>query len=151
LFKPDRFEKVVDQLRCAATLTPALFTYVIAEACIRLPALSAALIADRIARRVEAGAWTDAALAIIELELPAWKLRHLSFEDCEWSCSLSNQIHLPASLDDTADGRHAVLPLAILSALVEAQRRIICACEYGFQHHHLKPSISFAVCCENFA
>jgi hypothetical protein len=43
---------------------------VIAETCIRLPALSRALRADRIDRPVEVGAWTDAALALIELELP---------------------------------------------------------------------------------
>ena len=72
---------------------------------------------------VEAEAWTDAALALIEMELPGWKLRRLAYEDGEWICSLSSQPYLPAQIDDTADSNHEVLALALLSAFVEARRR----------------------------
>jgi len=79
--------------------------------------------AARIAQLIEAGAWDDAALALIELELPAWKLRRLVYEDGEWFCALSRQPNLPVALDDTVDASHEVLSLAILSAFVEARRR----------------------------
>ena len=37
--------------------------------------------ASRIASLIKAGAWTEAAFALIEFELPAWKLRRLVYED----------------------------------------------------------------------
>ena len=89
------------------------------DACTRLPAVKA----TRIDQLIEAGAWGEAALALIELELPAWKLRRLVYEDGQWLCSLSRQPNLPVALDDTADASHEVLPLAILRAFVEARRR----------------------------
>jgi hypothetical protein len=147
----DPVGRLADQLRLSSTLTPELMANVIAETCIWLPALSRALRADRIDRPVEVGAWTDAALALIELELPAWRLRRLLNEDGEWSCSLSSQPNLPAALDDTADARHAALPLAILSAFVEARRGTSPACGNSSQRRHVQPSLCFAVCCENFA
>src|SRR5262249_969703 len=64
----------------------------------------------------------DAALALLELELPQWKLRRLIYEDGEWHCSLSKHIELPVELDDAAEANHDSLPLSILSALVEARR-----------------------------
>ena len=61
-----------------------------------------------------ARAWNDAALALVELELPAWKLRRLVHENGKWHCSLSRHPNLPVALDDTATASHEVLPLAIL-------------------------------------
>ena len=49
----------------------------------------------RIRRLVDDKAWTEAALALLELELPAWKLRRLAFEDGEWFCSLSTRPSCP--------------------------------------------------------
>jgi hypothetical protein len=112
-------EALQEQLRRAHALTPDLISHVIVNACTRLPALKA----TRIDQLIEAGAWRNAALALIELELPAWKLRSLVYENGEWLCSLSRQPNLPEALDDTADASHEVLPLAILSAFVEARRR----------------------------
>ena len=101
---------------------------------------------------IEAGAWTDAALALIDIELPAWRLRRLVHEDGEWLCSLSRQPNLPAELDDSADARHEVLPLAILSALVEARRktgavRVTSTPTVG----RVRPTSGYAVCCDSFA
>ena len=61
----------------------------------------------RLERLIAAGAWTDAALVLIELELPAWSLRRLIREDDEWFCSLSRQPNVPVALDVTAHAHHA--------------------------------------------
>jgi hypothetical protein len=102
LFDPkheDRFDRLTEQLRLSPVLKPDhLISNVIVHACARIPAEKAA----RIDQLIEAGAWSDAALALVELELPAWKLRRLVYEDGQWLCSLSKQPNLPAALDDTA-------------------------------------------------
>jgi hypothetical protein len=79
--------------------------------------------AARIDRLIEARAWNDAALALVELELPRW-LRRLVYENGKWHCSLSRHPNLPVALDETATASHEVLPLAILAALVEAHHRM---------------------------
>ena len=145
----DRFDRLNDQLRLAPALTPDhLFSNVIAHACTHLRAEKT----NRIYRLIEAGVWVDAALALIALELPAWKLRRLVYEDGEWLCSLSRQPNLPAALDDTADATHEVLPLAILSAFVEARRRT------GAMRETSLPTVppvrrtpGYAICCDNFS
>jgi hypothetical protein len=115
----DRFDQLTEQLRRAPAVTLDLISNVIVDACTRLPALNA----TRIDQLIEAGAWSDAAIALIEFELPAWKVRRLIYEDGVWLCSLSRQPNLPVELDGTADANHEVLPLAILGAFVEARRR----------------------------
>ncbi len=81
---------------------------------------SRATMAAKIDRLIESEAWTEAALALVELELPQWKLRRLVYEEGVWLCSLSKEWNLPPWLDDCAEARHESLPLAILSALIEA-------------------------------
>jgi hypothetical protein len=49
-----------------------------AEALWRLPVLSRAGKTARLQQLVAAGAWTEAALTLIELELPAWSLKRLA-------------------------------------------------------------------------
>jgi hypothetical protein len=151
LFDPkqeDRFDRLKDQLRLAPALTHDLISHVIVDACTRLPAVKATWI-DQL---IEAGAWDDAALALIQLELPAWKLRRLVYEDGEWLCSLSRQPDLPVALDDTADASHEVLPLAILMAFVEARRRISAMRETSLP---TVPQVwwtpGYAICCDNFS
>jgi len=129
-----------------------LMIKVIADACVRLPLLCTAETAVRIDRLIKAGAWTDAALVLIELELPAWKLRRLVYEDSDWFCSLSKQPNTPAEIDETADAVHEVLPLAILNALVEARRRAGAA--HGISSRTARstaPTSDHASCCDNFA
>src|SRR5271169_1323073 len=151
LFDP-KYEEHLDaleaQLRRAPALTPDLISHVIVDACTRLPAVKA----TRIDQLIEAGAWGEAALALIELELPAWKLRRLVYEDSEWLCSLSKQSHLPVTLDDTSDATHQVLPLAILTAFLEARRRMSAAREAGsLTVPQVRPTSGYAICCDNFA
>ena len=147
-----RLDRLAEQLRLAPALTPDLISNVVADACTRLPVLNRAGTAARLDQLIEAGAWSDAALALIELELPAWKLRRLVYEDGEWFCSLSKQPNLPVALDDTADARHEVLPLAILSAFVEARRTTSAAREISSPTvPQVGPTSGYAVCCDNFA
>ena len=149
----DRLDRLTYQLRSAPAITPELISNVIADACIRLPVLNRAEKAVRIGRLIGAGAWNDAALALIELELPAWKLRRLVYEDGEWHCSLSKQPNLPMELDDTADASHEVLALAILSAFLQAAHRTSAAREPGLPTvPHVRATSDYAVvCCDNFA
>ena len=143
----DRFDRLIDQLRLAPTLTADLISDVIVHACTRLPAGKAA----RIDQLIEVGAWSDAALALIELELPAWKLRRIVYEDGKWLCSLSRAPNLPVELDDTADASHEVLPLAILSAFVEARRRASVMRETSLRIvPQVRRTSGYAVCCDNF-
>ena len=146
----ERLGGLEQQLRCADAFTPDLLSDVIAQACTRFAAHGATAKA-KIDRLLESGAWTDATLALLELELPHWKLRRLIYEDGEWLCSLSNQPKLPLDLDDVAESSHESLPLAILSAFLAA-RRVAAANATrvtGVLQTHYTPS--HAVCCDNFA
>ena len=85
-------------------------------------------------------------------ELPQWKLRRLIYEDGEWHCSLSKHMGLPVSLDELAEASHESLPLAILSAFVEARRNSLTATESRPQSVPLLgPTGGYAICCDNFA
>jgi hypothetical protein len=140
------------QLRRAASLTPDLISKVIAGACTRLPVMKRAGKAARIDQLTDAGALIDATLALIELELPAWKLRRLVYEDGVWFCSLSRSPNLPVALDDTADASHEVLPLAILSAFVELRRRISAMRGTKLQTvPRVRLTSGYAICCDNFS
>jgi len=148
----DRLSLLADQLRLAQAVTPNLISQVIADACVRLPALGRTEKAARLNRLIEAGAWTEVALALIELELPQWTLRRLVRDDGEWLCSLSRQPNLPVELDDTADARHEHLALALLSALLEAKRQTADAREV---RSPIVPQVTpatgyYVVCCDNF-
>jgi hypothetical protein len=128
-------------------LTPALAAEVIARACPRLQARHPTAKA-RLVRLIESGAFADAMLALLELELPQWKLRRLVCEDGEWHCSLSKQLGLPAELDDMAEA----LPLAIVGAFLEAGRHSRTASEG--QPRSVPPvwlTDGYALCCDDFA
>jgi len=115
-------DRLSEAVRVAPRATPDIVSQIIAGACNRIPLLGAK--ATKIGQLIKLGSWFDAAAALIELELPGWKLRRLIREDGEWFCSLSQQPNLPVMLDDTADGTHEDLPLAILLAFLEARRRM---------------------------
>src|SRR5262249_53835284 len=71
------------RIACAQTITTELVVDVLAQACRWLHAHRPAARA-RIASLLESGAFTDAVLAMLEVELPGWKLRRLLYEDGEW-------------------------------------------------------------------
>jgi hypothetical protein len=111
-----------DRLRDACTVTAEFFSTIIGASCRRFPSASPNARAARIERLIQSGAWTDAALSLIDLELPQWQIRRLAYDGGEWHCALSRQRELPDWLDQPIETHHACLALAILSALVEAQR-----------------------------
>jgi hypothetical protein len=110
------------RLRDAGATDAALFKEVIGAACRRYPSLGQTKKTVRLTQLIESRAWTDTALALIDLELPFWQIRRLAYDDGEWYCALSRERELPDWLDQSIEARHADLSLAILSAFVEAQR-----------------------------
>ena len=114
--------RLADRLRDADRVTPELFSEVIRDACRRLPSVRRTRDFARLEQLIQSAAWTDAALALLALEAPQWRLRQIVHDGGEWYCTLSQQRELPESLDQPAQARHDDLCLAILSALVEAKR-----------------------------
>jgi hypothetical protein len=141
-----------ERLRDTPVATPSLIAEVIRKSCRRFPSLAQTAKTERIEQLIGLGAWTDAALALIELELPQWRVRRLVYDSGEWYCALSRERELPDWLDDSVDGRHADLALAILSALVEVQhnsppahRSSVPPAGRG-ERAHYEP-----LCCDSFA
>jgi hypothetical protein len=111
-----------DRLRKAETMSATLLSDVIGETCRRFPSMAQGAKTARIERLIGSGAWTDAVLALIDLELPLWQVRRIVYDEGEWHCALSRERELPEWLDRAIESHHADLPLAILSAFVEAGR-----------------------------
>jgi len=111
-----------DRLRDADAATADLVAEIIGETCRRFPSAGQSEKTTRIERLIQTGAWTDAALALIDLELPQWQVRRIAYDEGEWYCALSRERELPDWLDRSIEAHHANLPLAILSAFVDAQR-----------------------------
>jgi hypothetical protein len=145
-------DRLGDRLRLAPSVTVDLISAVIASACTRLPAMAKAGKARRLSQLIEIAAWSDAVLALIEIEIPAWRLRRLVHEDGEWHCSLSRAPNLPVELDETADGSHEVLGLAMLSAFLAARHRVSAASETEVRTvPQVRPTLGYPICCDNFA
>jgi len=144
-------DRLDDALCAASELNLSLLSKIVAGACTRTPILAGAQ-KNRTIRLAEVGAWTDAAFALIDLELPNWKVRRLAYEDGEWFCCLSQQPNLPMTLDDCAEATHTVLPLAILRALVEARRMACVTTEIRSTVPQVRSApMEHFVCCDNFA
>jgi len=110
------------RLHDAHAVTSELMAEVIGETCRRFPSVGQTEKTAKIKRLIQTGAWTDAALALIDLELPLWQIRRIAYDEGEWYCALSRERELPDWLDRSIEARHADLALAILSAYVDAQR-----------------------------
>jgi hypothetical protein len=145
------FDRLVDELRIAPQPAPHLFAKIIGSACTRIHILSKSGKAAGIGRLVESEAWADAALTLIELELPGWKLRRLIYEDTQWICSLSRQPNLPHAFDDTADATHEVMPLAILLAFLQARRTTAAASQSIAAVPSVETTPDGLIYCDNFA
>jgi len=141
-----------DRLRDAHAVTADLMSEIIGETCRRFPSVGQTEKTARIERLIGSGAWTDAALALIDLELPQWQVRRIAYDEGEWYCALSRERELPDWLDQSIETRHADLPLAILSAFVDAQR---INAPSGRTSVPMVPRDASAlyepVCCDNFA
>jgi hypothetical protein len=141
-----------DRLRDTYAVTAEFIADIIRETCRRFPSQSQAGKTARVERMIQCGAWTDAALALIDLELPQWKIRRLVYDEGEWHCALSRQRELPDWLDQAIETHHADLALAILSAFVEAIRTIPPASKTSVPAAPLAlGGLYEAVCCDDFS
>jgi hypothetical protein len=111
-----------ERLHDAQAVTAEIMSAVIRETCRRIPPIRRTGKAARLDRLMGSEAWTDTALALIDLELPQWQVRRIAYDEGEWYCALSRQSELPAWLDQSIEAHHADLSLAILSAFIDAQR-----------------------------
>jgi len=106
--------------------------------------------AARIEQLIRSGARLDAALALIALELPQWQLRRIAYDGGEWHCALSRNRELADWLDQSAEGRHTDLPLALLDAFIEAQR-IATSSRQPSVSPPLTDAMCTLMCCDNFS
>src|ERR1700686_5010957 len=88
-----------DRLRDAHAVTSELIAEVIGEASRRFPSVGQTGKTARIEQLIGSGAWPDAALALIDLELPQWQVRRIVYDEGEWYCALSRERELPEWLD----------------------------------------------------
>lgn len=141
-----------DRLCAATAVTPELVAEVIDLACRRFPSAGQQAKAAHIEQLIDARAWTDVALALIDLELPSWRLRRIAYDAGEWHCALSRQWELPDWLDQAIEGRHADLTVALLCAFVEAQAASVSPSQSSVPTvtQKLNPLYD-AMCCDNFA
>lgn len=119
---PYELGDLADRLRYADETDASLMAEVISAACRRVPSLGQSKKAAHLVQMMRSGAWTDAALALIDLEFPLWQIRRLAYDDGEWYCALSRERELPEWLDQSIETHHADMSLAILAAFVEARR-----------------------------
>jgi hypothetical protein len=141
-----------DRLCTTHAVTAELMSEIIGEACRRFPSMGQREKTARIERLIGAEAWTDAALALIDLELPLWQVRRIAYDEGEWYCALSRERELPDWLDRSIEGHHADLPLAVLSAFVEAQRTTAPSSGTSVPAVSRAPKSSYETLrCENFA
>ena len=145
-------EAFADRLRNAEAVTTVLMSEIIKGVCRRFPSAGQSAKTTRIEQLIQSAAWTDAALALIDLELPMWQVRRLVYDEGEWHCALSRERELPEWLDQSIEARHADLALAILSAFAEV-RSISAPLAWpsvpGVPHK--RSSIYQPLCCDNFS
>jgi hypothetical protein len=151
LFAPKHdLDRLETRLRGAQAITLELMLDVMTQTCTRFAAQSRAAQA-RVDQLIEARAWTDAALALLELELPQWTVRRLVQENSKWLCTLSKQPQLPLGLDEVSEATHEVLPLAILIALLQVRCAVPVDATSSTAVPVVRASVGCAVNCDNFA
>lgn len=150
--EPGDLAALSNQICSATCVTPPLLTEVIALACRRVVSAPQGAMTARIRGLIDAQAWTDLAVALIDRELPLWQLRRLAYDGGEWHCALSRQRELPDWLDQSVEFWHNDLSMAMLGAFMEAR---IAVAQLG---RPSVPSVPRAahlpctpLCCDNFA
>jgi hypothetical protein len=142
-------EALEERLRCARSIAPELINRVIVQACPRLGSSNPATKAS-VEHLVEAGAWVDVSLALLQIGVPYWRIRRLVFEDGEWLCSLSRQPWLPLGMDELAEARHELLPLSVLIALVQARRTAVMPTRTVTSVPKMRPAEAWTIGCDNY-
>lgn len=152
-FNPDAAlrMRVEHMLSTAHQPDAAMFERLMTDMCERL-SIDRSNRATSIRALIAAGAWTDAALSLIDAEIPQWQLRRLSYDEGEWYCALSRQRDLPNWLDDAVEAHHPNRAIALLLALIDVKtgtaaispaRRVVA--------YETVMGDGIAVCCENFS
>jgi hypothetical protein len=147
----DQVQQLLRRIQDATAPETRLFADVIANACPRALALIELRKAARLKQLIESGAWTDAALALAELELPQWKPRRIVYDDGEWHCRLSAQPWLPEGFDEVVETFHNELPLALLAAVVQAHQQTATAPRTDGPVGDVVAGVDpIRICCDNF-
>jgi hypothetical protein len=140
-----------DRLGRAPALTIGLLSDVIRSICPRFSQLRRIHRTARTEQLIEQGAWTDAALALLAVELPQWQLRRLAYDNGEWHCALSSQREMPERLDQSIEARHADLPMAILRAFISARQQGAADTRPSVPEvPHVNGELYEPVCCDHF-
>jgi hypothetical protein len=142
---------LIEKLRAADGMTPELMAEILAVTCRRAPFQGRSAKLLRLKKLAEARAWTDAALVLIELELPLWHIRRIAYDSGEWHCALSRERELPDWLDQSIEARHPDLTLAMLTAFVEATRATASSSTSVPVASGKLNSDCIPLCCDNFA
>ena len=152
LSEHQNLRELTGRLRDAHAVTGDLMSQVIGEMCRRFSFVGQGEKTTRIERLILSGAWTDATLALIDLELPQWQVRRIAYDGGEWYCALSRERELPEWLDQSIEARNADLALAILTAFVEAQRVTMPRNRTSVPTVQLDANLlCIPFCCDNFA
>jgi hypothetical protein len=150
--KHDVRQELDHRLRDTDAVTAGLVWAVIKTICRRYPSMDQAGKTARIERLIASEAWTDAALALVDLELPQWHVRRIAYDEGEWHCALSQARELPEWLDQSIEACHADLPLAILSAFVAARQVTAPLDKTSVPTvRRERTQLYEPVCCDNFA
>jgi hypothetical protein len=140
-----------EKLRFTDDVTLELMAGILDITCRRAPLLPRAKVLQ-LEQQLDAGAWTDAALALTELELPLWHIRRIVYDGGEWHCALSRQRELPDWLDQSIEARHAHLALAIVIAMIEAQLITASSSNSSVPETLSNSDADYIpLCCDNFA
>lgn len=151
LFRPSLEEGDIQaRIDRAAVVTPDLMADIVSH-CRRVDRSATSPISRRLRELVDVHAWTEAALALIEMELPRWSLARLVLDEGEWMCTLSRHPQMPAWLDEVVDGRHPSMPLAILAAAIMAHDADLHGADALTRSVPAAPRQAEALCCDNFA
>ena len=128
-----------------------LLAKIISGACTRARHCAKGEKFDRLMHFARIGAWTEAAFALIELELPQWQLRRIAYDGGEWHCALSRHRELPDWLDQSIETHHTDLALALLTALMEAQQLAPASSRPSVPPAPRAEAFVAPLCCDNFA
>ncbi|MDH2344740.1 hypothetical protein [Bradyrhizobium sp. SSUT77] len=140
-----------ERLRNAHAMTRPLMLEIIDHACRRFTSPGQSECSTRVMRLVDAGAWTDAALALMALELPLWQVRRIAYDEGEWHCALSRERELPDWLDAAVEARHADLAFALLSAFLEVRALAVDVSRPSVPSvRHVPDTLYEPLACDNF-
>jgi len=142
-------DRIAFQLDRADRLCGELWAEIMAAAAVRTAAMEGRPGVARLNRFAADGAWVDAVFALIELELPAWRLRRAVVDDGEWHCALSRAPCLPEWLDQAVEASHRDLALALVKVAIEAIRESSGGESRPRSLPRSREPLHF-VCCDNF-